>query len=250
MPLTPDAFYLTDPPAFLQQGDIIAGVPLLLLPPLDYLMIVRSQHARVPIDHLQPGGVELVREQALADAFEVGTEYVVVSAAKVWAVLMTPTCDLEGQDIWAMWPMYPIDAVDPPLDRGNLEAGKYANLYRIPDHSYFQPSLIDLSDFRAVRREQVRLADRIASISRQAQHDLLERFYASVGRPWGFAAGEHIQPLGKHEVGKFRCARCNLYDVVVPEKVLQVGSPAPECENCKKIRKAAQWYPLTHHRKS
>jgi hypothetical protein len=200
------------------------------------------------MDHLQPGEVELVRELALQDAFDIGTEYIVVSAVKGAAMIITATCDLDDLDIWMVTPLRPVEGSR--LDVGNLEAGKYANLYSLPANGYFQPSFLDLSDLRPARPQQAPLKNRIASVTREAQFDIVERMYSSIGRTWGYRAGEKVEPAGKYETGKFRCARCNLYDVPVSEKTLPVGAEFPECEQCAKIKKPAQWYPLTKHRKS
>ncbi len=252
MPLLSDAFYLQELPTGLQQGDIISGTPLILLPPLDSLVIVRSSHHRLPLDHLVPGEAELVDERVLNDAFERGTEYSVMSVLRGLAMVITATCDLDAAKdsggVWTVWPIRPIDGSG--LDQGNLNAGKYTNLYRLPDHDYFDGAFIDVTDLRPVRPEQCPLKNRIASISRLAQDDLFQKFHRSLGRIWGYAEGEIVDPLGKYETGKFRCARCTLFDVTVSEKTLQPGLPAPECENCKKIGRSAQWYPLTKYRKA
>jgi hypothetical protein len=247
LPLSPAEFYLSDLPSALQQGDIIAGVPLILFPPLAELVLVRSTHHRLKLEHLEAGDVSLYRENAVADAFEGGNEYAAVSVQRSYALLITATCDLEGKDVWAFLPLYPIEGAG--LDAGNLRAGKYSALFALPNHEYFDPCFVDFSDLRPVRSGHVGLKDRIASLTREAQHEIQEKYLRSYGRPWGFAAGEVIEPLGKYETGKFRCARCNVYDVSVPEKTLPPGSAAPACENCLKINKAAQWYPLTKHKK-
>jgi hypothetical protein len=248
--LSSEAFYLHDLPTSLQQGDIAAGVPLILVPPAEYLVLVRSSSSRGPIDFLQPGEVMLVSEGVLNDAFEnkSSSEYAVMSVQRAHALLITPTCDLEDEKgLWAVWPIRPLEGAG--LDQGNLQAGKYANLYRLPDHKYFDPGFLDLTDIRPVRREQFPLKNRIGSITREAQDELFEKFHQAMGRTWGYREGERIEPLGKYETGKFRCARCNIYDVKVSERLLAPGSSAPRCENCEKIGKAEQWYPLTKHRK-
>jgi hypothetical protein len=253
LPLSSDAFYLSQLPTSLQQGDIANGVPLILVPPLDSLVIVRSAHHRLPFDedHLLPGHAELVDERVLNDAFERGSEYSVTSVIRGLAMLVTPTCDLQpAEDVggtWTVWPIRPIEGSG--IDEGNLNAGRYANLYRLPEHDYFDSSFIDMTDLRPIRSRHFPVKNRVASTTREAQDDILERFHHSLGRTWGYAEGEIVEPLGKHETGKFRCARCNLFDVSVSDKLLTPGFPAPECENCKKIGKSAQWYPLTKHSK-
>jgi len=247
LPFTHDEFYLTNLPTALQQGDIIAGLPLILLPPLDELVIARHPHQKLSLDHLEAGEVALFRESVLSDAFNEDHEYAVVSVQRGIAMILTATCDLDGKDVWFVLPLYPVEGAG--LDEGNLNAGKYANLYRLPDHKYLDSSLVDFTDIRPVRSQHVSIKDRIASTTREAISDVAECFLKSYGRPWGYAPDEVIDPIGKYETGKFRCARCNLYDIPVSEKLLPVGASAPICDSCKKVGKRAQWYPLTKHRK-
>ena len=243
-----DAFYLASPPTFLQQGDIAADVPLVLLPPLERLVLIRSAHHKLPIDHLQPGNVVLVDEIGVTDAFDRGTEYAAVSVQRGYAMLMTPTCDLPNNSVWSVWPLRPLQ--DSGLQEGNLNAGKYANLYRLPDHEYFDSAFLDVSDVRPISPEQFTLKNRVASITREGQDAVLQKFHRALGRMWGYAEGETIEALGKYETGRFRCAHCNLYDVDVPLVELKPGMKAPPCPNCKKIGRSGQWYPITKHRKS
>ena len=226
MPLAADAFYLEELPVNLQQGDIADGVPLILLPSLNSLVLVRKPHHRFPIAHLEPGEAVLVDELALNDAFDRGSEYAVVSVLRGLAMLVTPTCDLnQDAGVWMVWPIRPIEGSG--VDEGNLNAGKFSNLYRLPDHKYFDSAFVDLTDVRAVRPQQFPLKARIASTSREAQDELLQKFHRAMGRIWGYAAGEKIDPLAKYETGNFRCAQCNRYDIKVSEAPLKPGSDAP-----------------------
>jgi len=245
--LTPDQFYVNDSPTHLQQGDICVGVPVLFFPASEELILIRSTHRKVQLPHLDPGQVELVRERAVADAFDGTDEYVAVAAERRWCMLMTPTCDLEDLETWAVWPMYPVDGSG--LERA-LEQPHHPTLLRLPDHEHFPPAYIDVTDFRSIGKKQFQLKDRVASITREAQHELTERFLKAAGRPWGYGPGETVEQPGKYETHKFRCARCNLYDVIPSEVTLEPGNNFPVCESCKAIRKTAQWYPLTKHRKS
>ncbi|MFL6437474.1 MAG: hypothetical protein ACJ71Q_07840 [Terriglobales bacterium] len=246
--LSPDEFYVNDPPSQLQQGDICAGVPILLLPATEELILIRSPHRNLQLEHLDPGEVQLVREQAVSDAFDTTHEYVAAAAEAMWAMLMTPSCDLEGLEVWAVWPMHAIEGSG--LEKA-VANPNHPTLYRLPDHQHFPPSFIDLTDFRSVRKEHFRLKDRVASVSREAQHELTERFLKAASRPWGFGPGETVEPRTKYETGKYKCARCNTYDVEQVSTIeIGVGDRFPVCDNCKSINKSAQWYPLTKHKKS
>jgi hypothetical protein len=131
-----------------------------------------------------------------------------------------------------------------------LATPSHPTLLRLPNHDYFPASYIDVLDFRSIAKEHFPLKNRIASVTREAQHELTERFLKASGRPWGYGPGETVQPLARHETGKYRCARCNLYNVTVPEIPLKPGEQFPVCDNCKKINKSAQWYQVTKHKKS
>jgi hypothetical protein len=249
--LASDAFYLDIPPSSLQQGDIVAGVPLLLLPRLDHLIIVRSQHRRLKMEHLDPGDVELVRESTVKDPFDDQHEYAVVAATRGLGLLLTATCDLVKLDVWLVCPLFPVH--DSGLDKGNLNAGKFHNLYALPEYSHFDSAYINFSDIRPLRPEQCPLKDRIASTTREGMNDVMTRFAKSMGRQWGYADGELAEPLGKYDTGKYRCAQCNIYDVTVseiPAGKIKTGDRFPVCDNCAKINRAPQWYPLARHRKS
>ena len=134
------------------------------------------------------------------------------------------------------------------LDKGLLKSGRYANLFLLPEHEHFDTGFVDFTDIRPVRPEQFLLKNRIGSITREAQNELFGRFHKAMGRTWGYCEGEKIESLSKHEIPKFRCAQCNLYDISVSERPLTPGELAPRCANCEKIGKAEQWYPLVKHR--
>jgi hypothetical protein len=252
LPLSSDEFYLESLPTSLQQGDIVDGVPLVLLPAREHLLLARNHHGGYPIGQIGPGDAKLIDERVLNDAFDSGVEDAVVSVQRARAMLVTPTCDLEKIRVfggmWMVWPLKPIEGSG--LNVGNLAAGKYANLFDLPNHKYFAGAFLELTDIRAVRPVQFQLRDRIASVTRLAQDELFQKFHRSMGRMWGYAEGEIIDPLGKHETGQFRCAGCNLFDVSLREPItMKAGDKAPACDNCKKIGRAAQWYPLTKHKK-
>jgi hypothetical protein len=246
--LAPDEFYLDDPPTHLQQGDICAGVPILLLPPSEELILIRDGQ-RHRINQLASGPVELTREKAVGDAFDDAPEYVAIAAQRIWAMLMTPTCDLDGLVVWAVWPLYGVEGAGADVEKA-LATPSHPTLLRLPDTDLFPASYIDVTDFRSIGKEHFQLKDRVASVTREAQHELTERFLKASGRPWGYAPAETAQTLARYETGKYRCARCNLYDVTVSEISAKPGEQFPVCDNCKKIHKTAQWYPLTKHKKS
>ena len=246
MPLEGGEFYDRSPPAFLQQGDILRNVPLISLPPSKELVVLRTSRSHAPLTLPLAGDLEVMREGAV-NAFAGGAaESVVVSAIRGMAVLITQTCDLADSENWLVCVVRTVQGSE--VDRGNLFADKYSDLFGLPQHpnAYFGESYIDLTDIRPIRRETVELAERIVSLTRAAQNALTEKLALAFSRRWGFAPGDEVL-VG----GKYRCNRCNNYHGVEnPDQEFKVGERFPECQNCKKIRKTAAWYLLVEHKKS
>jgi hypothetical protein len=245
-----DDFYQENPPGYLMQGDILTGVPLLMLPPSKELVLVRSHPSRLNISLLQGERVEAVRELAANNPFDNRPEYVIVSAVRALAILMTATCDLveDGADTWVVCPVNAVEGSG--YDTGNLKAGKYSNLFWLPAYDHFPDAFVDLSDLRQITRESIDLDNRLASLIPEKQNALADKFVLAMGRSWGYEEGDLVPPIQKYETGKYNCLNCNKYDIEYRVYSLASGSKFPECPNCKKIGKAAQWHPLFKHRKS
>ncbi len=239
-------FYDLSNPTYLQQGDIFPDLPLVSLPPSKELVVLRTPGTRDHFPVLLPGDVEAVPERTV-NAFDSGQpEHTVVSAVRGSGILITQTCDLEDSDYWLVSPIYELASTS--VDRGNLFAGKFANLFGLPTHplSYFPDSYIDLSDLRPARRESVDISDRIASLTRGAQNNLSEKLARSLSRRWGFGPGDKIPTDGK-----YRCNQCNNYfDIDNRAREFKAGQEFPDCDNCRKIHKTASWYLLVEHKKS
>lgn len=229
-------FFDGAPPSYLQQGDILQGVPILLTPPSEELVILRTPGTRTHLQDLAPGGVEAVREAVLADAFD-QPEYVAVSALRSPAMIMTQTCDLDKKDEYIICQLEPVEGSK--IDTGNLRAGKYATLFNIPENDYLAEMYIDVTDLRPVRREAILLKNRILALSAEQQLELSRKLSRALGREWGYAPGD----LAPQE-GKYRCLWCAKFDVQITEITVAKDEALPECETCKQSRKRAQWYPL------
>jgi len=240
-----DDFYDSSPPNFIQQGDIFPNLPFVEIPPSRQLAVVRTIGVRRRINDPTPGPVELVQEDVV-DSFADGErEHIVVSAIRGLGIIMTQTCDIDQTDLWMVCPAFSVDGST--VDPGNLFAGNYPNLFGLPQHpdSYFDACYIQLSDIRQISRHSIRLADRIASLSQMKQQALQDKLGQMLQRDWGYAQGEIV-----HRAGKYKCHRCNLFlDIENPAVDLRAGDQFPQCQNCAKIHKSAQWYLLRPHKK-
>ncbi len=237
IPAPPD-FYIADPPYHLQQGDILQAVPLITAPA--GLLLLRRSGDRAYCYPLERGALEQVPEN-LVDAFDSDRpEFIVVTAQRVPAVLMTPTCDLDKREIWLFSPLRA-----PEEHKDQIFAGKALSLfpiYAIPEAG-ISDSTIDVGDLRPVHKSLVKSDLRIKSMSSEALLALGEMSVRAQSRVWGYAPGE----LVPHD-GKYRCARDNAhYDLKTSSEPVELkkGGKFPECPNCSWSHKSAQWYMLT-----
>jgi hypothetical protein len=231
-----DDFYDENPPNELQQGDVLVGTPLFLLPKGEELLVLRTPMSRTRLEELPNGLVQVVREKAIGDAFD-APEYVGVPTARVAAVLMTQTCDIGRTDFWLVSILDRLNPVE--VDRGNLYAGKYKSLFPYPKHDHFEESLIDIVELHTIRCDNVGLGNRVASVKPAIQRLLSDKFLHAMGRRWGYAHNEEIPADGK-----YRCLGCNDFDMPVCEPSFTKGEKFPECVRCSSVRRPTQWYPL------
>lgn len=229
-------FYAESLPSFPQQGDIYPNLPLINLPPLPKLAIVRRAVSRTYDDKLPFGQIEAIREE-LVQAFDGQPEYIVASAQRAAGMIVTQTCDMDDTSYWLACPLLSVNGSK--VDRGNLFSGRYPGLFGICPHpnGYFEESYINLGSPRPVRREALALSDRIAALSPLSQERLTDCIAVHLSRPWGFGPGEEVT-----QTGRYRCLKCFLsLDSTVPEITLSKGDKFPECDNCRKFRKKGQW---------
>ena len=165
---SPAEFYDSAAVTYLQQGDILAEVPLLSAPPGPELVVLRHPETRGPWAHSGPGLVSALAETEVEDAFLNGApEHVAVSAERGVAMLITQTCNLndDRHEHWLVAPVYSI--AGQRIDLGNLFAGKIENLFGLCPHptGLYDVSYSVLSDLRPIRRDSVDILDKIISIS-------------------------------------------------------------------------------------
>jgi hypothetical protein len=235
-------FYDLSSPIYPQQGDIFPNVPLISPPSGPHLVILRETDGR-PWN--PRAGMLQATSEELLNAFDGTPEYIAASAERALAAILTQTCDLVDQEQWLVSPLREIEGTH--IDEGNLFAGKFANLFGMPKHplGYFEVGYLDLAQCFPVHRESVARKNRIASLTASAQHALTDKFSETMTRLWGYAPGEIILVTGK-----YRCIRCfQFFGLVNTVWDLQAGDLFPDCPDCLKIKKSAQWRLLRRHKK-
>jgi hypothetical protein len=241
-----DDYYDPDPPLSIQQGDILMDVPLITSPETQNLTILRSPGTRQPLATV-PQDPLAVPEFALGNAFEQNQEFIAVKAERAVAAIVTHTCNLEGFDAWLMAPIHPFEGND--QKRVHLWKLEYPSSFPVPASGAtgIPESYIDLAEIRSVDKRSLKAGIRLSGMLAATQREFGDHVAQFFGRAWGDAAGT---PAPRD--GKYRCSRDNLY-IDLPQEPLTVdvrtGEPLPECPNCRKAHKSAQWYPLTKYKK-
>jgi len=240
MPDRDDDFYAIPGPTYLQQADVFDDVPLFDLPTLNQLVLLRELDTLARVDELRPGSFAVVDENDAYKPFYQGArEYVVMSAARGAALLITQTCNIDHADELLVSPLLALEGTR--IDRGNLFAGKYASLFGLRAHpdGLYDESYIDLRILKAVHKEQLDIEDRVASLQPVRQFAFMGQIATAIARDWGNAAGEEVE-----EDGKYRCLRCNRWHDIGENPVIELrkGQLFPRCERCAALNgKSAQW---------
>jgi hypothetical protein len=237
-----EGFYDLSSPIYPQQGDIFPNVPLISPPPGPRLVILRDTSGG---PWTPRAGVLQATSEELLNAFDEGPEYVAASAERGLAAILTQTCDLVDQEQWLVSPLRSIEGSG--IDAGNLFAGKFPVLFAMPKHplGYFDAGYLDLATCFTITRHSVEQKDRVASLTASAQHSLTDKLSETLTRLWGYAPGDFIL-----ESGKYRCIRCfQFYGLANVVSDFQAGDQFPECSDCVKIKKSAQWRLLRKHKK-
>jgi hypothetical protein len=241
-----EEYYDPDPPPDRQQGDILMDVPFIIVPETPNLVVLRSPGNRRPLATI-PLQLQTVSELALGDAFEQNQEFIAVKAERVVAAIVTHTCNLEGLDAWLMAPVKPFEGEQ--AKRVHLWRREYpANFpVRASGATGIPESYIDLADIRAVAKRSLKAGTRLSSMLISTQREFSDHVALFFGRAWGDPAGT---PALRD--GPYRCfADVLFYDLPIEPTtiIMKAGDPLPDCPNCIKRHKSAQWYPLTKYKK-
>ena len=249
MPIAPSTFFGTNSEE-VAQGDIFKDVPFVRLG--DSFFVLRKPGEDNPLSFHDIAGADLeIIPESVVDSFSPGVEELcVVPVVRTLGMLMTPTCELAGDDFWLFAPLRSL--VSNPDVKPNVLFGDapYVNLFGIYDHpkGIFEQSFVAFNDAVPVLSDPFRdpRQMRVANLGREAQDYLAEKFGEYFGRSWGFNDKEKVEPTGY-----YRCRRCSNY-YGLQDAVVEVskGNNPPTCPACKSIRKAAQWQVLLPHKKS
>jgi hypothetical protein len=221
-----------DPTSFF-QGDIIEGVPVVVVPPAGSGKWVL----------LRPG-LPVTREQALAGntpkvfrPFVAGTaldewvtpdELVLAKATKRAIIVITQTCDLERRNYVQVAPVYPARTLS-ASKQASLEKNEINYLFFLPMAEAAVPEkcFADLSQITSVHKSymiQANLKKRLSNEGRARLQMHLSTFH---GRPFGFSAEDVVQQDGEH-----LCLRCFLTSAIVERKSMIPGVVFGTCTTC------------------
>jgi len=168
----------------LQQGDLIASVPVVKLPPA--LLLLRARQEQQDLEHGTLA--QLVEASQLPDAFADGLEWIAVTALVAHVIVLSQTCDIEHREFVAISPVYPLGAISNPDTTGAVRQGKVhhrfflpaAEAHCLPEATDLPDSWAELSVINSVPRDRLPLDERIASLTVQGQNRLaahLNRFF-------------------------------------------------------------------------
>jgi hypothetical protein len=238
LPLASDTFYVEDEQKEFAQGDIIQDVPFVRVNASPLLLLRHPDKIQRPPLPTELWNTHL--ESALGDAFAIdGMEFAVTRIERLACMLITPTCSLDA-GYWIFSPLHLLQG-QPNIRSETLFSIRngYFNLLGLPACPPLLPedTYIDLNDLVQVNNKQIKLADRLLSLSRESATFLSQKLANFQGRDWGFAPGDIIE-----EDGIYRCRVCALYlGALLEDQALKKGQQAPGCPFCESKRRRPSW---------
>jgi hypothetical protein len=228
-----DWYDATPDPVGFFQGDILEGVPVVVMPPAGSGKWVL----------LRPG-LPVTRDQALAGntpkvfrPFVAGTapdewvtpdELVLAKATKRAIIVITQTCDLERRNFVQVAPVYPARTMS-ASKQASLEKNEINYLFFLPmaEPAVPEKCFADLSQITSVHKSymaQANLKKRLSNEGRARFQMHLSTFH---GRPFGFATADAVS-----QSGDYLCLCCFLTTAVVERATMAAGALFGECNRC------------------
>jgi hypothetical protein len=248
-PIDRATYYSSEESDELTQGDVLIDVPL-VVPPLPELYLVRGV-GKQKLDQIPANGPIFVdREQSIPDAFGQGEpEFGICSFQRSAVMLLTPTCDIDSLDLLLVCPVKQFETQDHYWKQTfSLRSSSAFPVVEYGDE--YSDSYADFTNITVTSKELLLKAEVKLSISEEMQSELSARICDFLGRLWGFRKDE-IAP----KAGYYRCLRCaqhyplQLGEPSPPVIELKKGDAFPECANCKKVHKSAQFRFMSEHKK-
>lgn len=175
-------YYEANPnPTTLFQGDILEDCPVVVLP--SDLKILR------PTETTSSGEenchYEVVNVGQISDAFASdGTETIVTKAYRTNIMIISQTCDITYRDFISIVPVFPITRIDNENRKNSLRQGKVNYRFYLPESDGFEESYAEFTIINSVKKETLRIENRIISLTHYYRSHLVERLHSFFCRPF------------------------------------------------------------------
>jgi len=142
----------------LFQGDIIEKFPVVTLP--EDIKIVRFKER---FEDYSEATVH--RIDKLDVAFNAGTEAILVQASLMDIMVISQTCDIYHRDFVTIAPIFPLSNVDKKSQQKAIIDRKTFYRFYLPLINNFPESYLDITTINSVKLENLKIDNRILSLS-------------------------------------------------------------------------------------
>lgn len=240
MPIDEASWYdLTPDTDSLYQGDVLEGVPVVMVPPPNkgpWILLRAPDTSPLTVHQLLAGTLprhlRLVDEGSsqvkVTDAWQQGSELVLSKATKTRVMIMSQTCDLDNRTWIQVAPVY--SATHFGGKRLNsLETGEINFMFFLPPTPprLLERSYTDLSQITTLHKAYLRPKNRILHLTASARVRLQAYVAGFYGRPFGFNTRDRVpQSAG------YLCTNCVFSSGTIQSLDFAKDSTFSECPKC------------------
>jgi hypothetical protein len=232
MPIDPKDWYQSNPDyAVLNQGDVLDGVPTVVMPSASKTwVLLRPAHPVTVLGALSgqtPKSFRPRSESDTPDAWVNGEELVLAKGSRRRVMLVNHGCDLDHRNYLQLARVYNAAALATKAEslRGNEIT--YAFFLPASPPDFPEDQFADLSQLSAVHKSYLREAILVRRLSARATFELQRHLASFYGRPFGFSIDDNVA-----ESGQYLCANCFYTDGVLVSAGMTAGDKFTPCSRC------------------
>jgi hypothetical protein len=233
MPIDAASWYIPRPgDPSLYQGDVVAGVPVVLMPPA----------SGRPWAILKPSP-PTTRDQALAgnlpknfyprpkepdpEVWSNHEELVLAKGIKTRIIILTQSCDIDRRHYLQVAPIYDAAGMT-ELKLASLRTQDIFYMFYLPaDGADFPESYADLTQIGSVHKSYFKGAVPMKKLSATATTALQAHLADYFGRPFGFNTRDLVP-----EAGSYACVNCFHTSLTIQTLPQVAGIPFKACAGC------------------
>lgn len=217
------------------QGDIVRGVPVVLMPapgngpwillrpttPVTFASAVEGRQLPKAFYNPDP-------QPVVDGVWQEETELVLARGTKQPVMILTQTCELDKRKHYQIAPVYPV-SIFPKKKQDELEANDFYYLFKLPENKTagLPRSVVDFSRVATVHSSYFKPTNLLCRLTPESRVELQKSLLGFFGRPFGFTIKDTVAVSGE-----YICTHCFYAAAVATKAAMVNGEKFRSCPSC------------------